>query len=113
MATGLVVGKSTSCGYTCVGQDSPNTTTLPAFFGTASTRAHLINISEYHTVSPILTNELRLGFNRYANVDTYTSPSFPGLDTFPTILLDDLSVNMGPGTPSFTIQNVNLTCVRS
>ena len=86
-------------------QDQPNTTPLPAFFGTASTRAHLINISEYHTFSPSLTNELRFGFNRYANVDTYTSPSFAGLDTFPTIVLNDLSVNMGPGTPSFTIQN--------
>lgn len=89
-------------------QDTPDTSpNLPVFFGTAPTRAHLINLSEYHTFGPRLTNEARIGFNRYANVIPSQNFAFPGLDTFPSFNFNDLQLQFGPdgNTPEYTIQN--------
>ena len=42
-----------------------NSATLPAFFLPQPNKFHLVTINEYHTFSPTLTNELRIGFNRF------------------------------------------------
>ena len=82
---------------------------LEAFFTSTPSVFHLVNLSEYHTVSPAVTNEFRLGFNRYDNSTPAGGPLFPGLSVFPNITLLDLGggLNIGPdpNAPSYTIQN--------
>ena len=85
-----------------------NLASLPIFFEPSPIHNHLVAINEYHTFRPDLTNELRLGYNRYYNFTTAGNFTFPGLDQFPNLLfLDGLNVQVGPDSnaPSFTIQN--------
>ncbi len=86
-------------------------TPISAFFTTIPVRAHLFALSEFHTFSPTVTNEVRLGFNRYAQTIPGPSPSFPGLGgVFPDLYFFDMgsgALTLGPDTnsPQFTIQN--------
>jgi hypothetical protein len=82
---------------------------LPSFFTTIPYKYHLFALSEFHTFTPNLINEFRIGFNRYANTTDAGNFSFPGLDSFPNLTFDDLgSLNVGPdpNAPQFTIQNL-------
>jgi hypothetical protein len=84
------------------------TSILPQFFIAQPTTYWLSTISEYHTFSPRLTNELRLGFNRYNQQYPVPDIKFPGLDAFPSFAFSDLNIaNLGPdpNAPQFTIQN--------
>lgn len=88
--------------------DGPDTAAMfKSFWAVVPGRYHLATFSEFHTFSPTLTNEFRLGYNRFYNV--YSAPgTFPGMDVFPNITLDDLNgVNIGPdpNAPQGTIQN--------
>jgi hypothetical protein len=88
--------------------DGPDTAAqFPSFWATAPNRFHLATLSEFHTFSPNLSSEFRLGYNRFYSV--YTAPgAFPGMDVFPNITIDDLNgVNIGPdpNAPQGTIQN--------
>ena len=69
----------------------------------------LFNASEYHTFSPTITNEFRVGFNRFDENISAGNLKFPGLNQFPNITLYDLGagLNIGPdgNAPQFTIQN--------
>ncbi len=70
----------------------------------------LVNVSEYHTFTPTITNEFRVGFNRFdENISSAATSNFPGLDQFPNITLFDLGtgLNIGPdgNAPQFTVQN--------
>ena len=80
---------------------------LPAFFTPLPNRFHLVAINEYHTFAPNLTNELRLGYNRFTQDVSSGSFVFPGLDTFPNLVFNDLGVQLGPdpNAPSTTVQN--------
>jgi len=80
---------------------------LPTFFESTPFLFHLVAINEYHTFSPNLTNELRLGYNRFTNVLSAGNFLFPGLDTFPNLVFNDLNVQLGPdpNAPSTTDQN--------
>ncbi len=81
---------------------------LPQFFLTRPTTGMSPRFSEYHTFSPTLTNEFRLGYNRLFNSLPSGNFSFPGLDVFPNITLFELGgVNIGPdpNAPQFTFQN--------
>lgn len=96
-----------------------NAAQLGAFFLNSPTKFHLATVSEYHTFSPTLTNEFRVGYNRYDNVTPAGSFKYPNLDSFPNIVLEDLKVNIGPdpNAPQFTIINTysgvdNLTWTR-
>jgi hypothetical protein len=85
-----------------------NSAALPAFFLPQPNKFHLVTLNEYHTFSPTLTNEVRLGYNRYAQVFSAGNFSFPGLDSFPNLQLNDLGqLQIGPDTsaPSGTIVN--------
>lgn len=76
-----------------------------AFWAMVPNRYHLATFSEFHTFSPTLTNELRIGFNRYYN-DTPAPGTFPGMNTFPDITVDELNIDMGPADgPQTMIQN--------
>jgi Carboxypeptidase regulatory-like domain len=80
---------------------------LPVFFTPSPFRFHLVAINQYHTFTPSLTNELRLGFNRFTNQTPAGSFTFPGLDAFPNLVFNDLGVQLGPdpNAPSTTDQN--------
>jgi hypothetical protein len=81
---------------------------LPSFYTSNPFKYHLLALSEFHTFSPNLTNEVRIGFHRYQN-STVSGPfSYPGLDAFPNILIyDQGQLNYGPdqNAPQSTIEN--------
>ncbi len=86
------------------------TPSLPAFFlPNPANINRLITVNEYHTFNASLSNELRLGFNRsYSRVSTGNF-KFPGLDSFPDLLFDELNtLQLGPDPngPQFGYQNV-------
>lgn len=81
---------------------------LPVFYTSVPNKFHLVTINEYHTFTPTLTNELRLGFNRFTQVFTAGNFSFPGLDSFPNLQFNDLnSLQVGPDSnaPQSAVQN--------
>jgi hypothetical protein len=88
-----------------------NTVPFPVFNTLQPNRWQLIALSEYHTFTPNLTNEFRVGFNRFSNALTAGNFSYPGLDQFPNLIFFDqggVSTNYGPdpNAPQFTIQNL-------
>ncbi|HSS99384.1 MAG TPA: carboxypeptidase regulatory-like domain-containing protein [Terriglobales bacterium] len=88
-----------------------NSANLPAFFTTEPFRFHLFTISEYHTFSPSVLNEFRVGYNRFFSNLPDGNFQYPGLDAFPNIGLLDLGGNgltIGPDSvaPQFTVQNL-------
>jgi hypothetical protein len=85
-----------------------NSAALPAFFLPQPNKFHLVTINEYHTFSPTLTNELRIGFNRFAQAFSAGNFAFPGLDSFPNLQFNDLGqLQVGPNSsaPQSTVQN--------
>jgi len=87
-----------------------NSAQLATFFNPFSNTFDLITLSEYHTFSPSVTNEFRVGFNRFNQNIPAGNFKYPGLDAFPNITLFDLGtgLNIGPNpnAPQFTIQNL-------
>jgi hypothetical protein len=82
--------------------------TLPAFFLPQPNKFHLVTINEYHTFSPTLTNELRIGFNRFTQTFDAGNFAFPGLDSFPNLQLNDLNqlqIGPDPNAPQSANQN--------
>lgn len=91
-------------------QGSIDTAGFPAaFFQTIPDNYYLVTISEFHNFSPNITNELRLGFNRFSQTYTVPNISFPGLDQFPTMNVYEGQAGslLGPdgNAPQYTIQN--------
>jgi len=92
---------------------------VPGVLADDPVSVHTVALSEYHTFTPSLTNELRLGYNRFYNVTPAGNFSGFGATAFPNITLFDLSgINIGPdgNAPQETIQNTyqgvdNLTWV--
>jgi hypothetical protein len=86
-----------------------DTTGYPSvFFTIIPNNNYLTTVSEYHNFSPNLTNELRLGFNRFFQIYTVPSQSFPGLDQFPSMnVYEGIGSFFGPDSnaPQYTIQN--------
>ena len=71
--------------------------TLPTFWLGVPYKVHFGSLAEYHTFSPRITNELRLGFNRQQSGTPVGPQAYPGLGMFPNITIDDLhGVNIGP-----------------
>lgn len=72
---------------------------------------HLVSLSEYHTFTPALGNEFRVGFTRTAN--NYIVPGgalakFQNLDAFPNLTIRELGgldVGPNPDAPQYAIQN--------
>jgi len=82
---------------------------LPSFYQSSPYQYHLVALSEYHTFTPNLTNELRVGYHRYLN-DTPSGPfSYPGLDAYPNLVFGDQGqINYGPdqNAPQGTLENL-------
>jgi hypothetical protein len=89
---------------------SIDTTGFPSvFFGITPNNAYLATLSEYHTFTPTLINEFRLGYNRLNNtIPVFGNQSFPGLDAFPNIDVFELNAAYGPNSsaPQYRIQNL-------
>ena len=83
------------------------TATLPVFFSIIPATSDVFTLGEYHTFSPTLTNELRIGYNRYRQIIGAGNFTFPGLDQFPNLSFDQLNLQVGPNpnAPQFTIIN--------
>lgn len=80
---------------------------LPEFFTPVPFTAHLFTLSEFHSFTPSLTNELRLGFSHWAQTFSAGNFTFPGLDQFPNLQFADLNglqVGPDPNAPQFTVQ---------
>ena len=80
---------------------------LPAFFLLTPIRDHLAAVDYYHTFSPTLSNELRIGYSRFSDRTPSGNFTFPGLDQFPNLLFADLNTQVGPDpqSPRLAIQN--------
>ncbi len=79
------------------------------FFGIEPVNSYVATLSEYHTFTPTLINEFRLGYNRFnQTVPEFGNQSFPGLDRFPNIDVFELNAAYGPdpNAPQFSIQNL-------
>lgn len=90
------------------GIDPETASTLPGFNYGRNTSAWMASLSEFHTFSPRVTNELRLAYDRYDDRIPAGDVRFPGLDTFPTITIeDDLGAEIGPFSqaPQATVIN--------
>jgi len=79
---------------------------LPVFYTPTPNVNYLSTAAWYHTVSPALVNEFRLGFNRNNNSDPVGSQTFPGLDAFPNLVFQDLNLQVGPN-PNFPQSGIN------
>lgn len=81
---------------------------FPVFFTTLPTVNHFATIGEFHTFSPALLNEFRIGFHRGTSVVDTGNFSFPGLDSFPNLQIGNLNLQVGPDPngPQFAIQNL-------
>jgi hypothetical protein len=87
-----------------------DTTGFPSiFYGSQPTNSYIATVSEYHTFTPTLINELRIGYNRLNQTfPVFGDQSFPGLDAFPNISVFELNAGYGPdpNAPQFSIQNL-------
>jgi hypothetical protein len=85
------------------------TASLPAFYQPLPLRYHLVSISEFHTFTPNLTNEFRVGFTRFTQIYSAGDYKYPGLDSFPNIVIyDQNGLSYGPDSnaPQTTVQNL-------
>ncbi len=97
-----------------------NAATLPAFYTNEVVPGHLISLAEFHTFSPYISNELRVGYFRTGFTLVVGDQTFlPTLDMFPNVTMDDLGLNVGPNpnAPQYGIQNLyqatdNLTWIK-
>jgi hypothetical protein len=80
---------------------------LSTFYTTIPLNDYLVTLSEFHTFTPSLTNEFRLGYNRQNELFGVGPQKFPGLDKFPNITITELGINIGPdpNAPQGAIQN--------
>ena len=82
---------------------------LPVFYALEPTFSNMLSLSEFHNFSPSMENELRIAYSRYNNQIPVGNFTFPGLNAFPNIGIDNLnSLQIGPdpNTPSGDIQNL-------
>lgn len=94
---------------------------LPGFNTYTPTRVQLISLSYVHTLGATKVNELRYGWNRFAEgffpADQSFQPSSIGLDTgtgsanegLPIILVTGLPVSLQPGAPTVSVAQLGST----
>jgi hypothetical protein len=102
------------------GVDPETSPQLPAFAGQRNIRQRIITTSHFHTFTPSLFNEVRLAYNRYSDSIPAGNFSWPGLDVFPNVTIEqDLNLQLGPlpEAPQYGSQNTyqlvnNLSMIR-
>jgi len=80
------------------------------FYVTIPTNTYLVTLSEFHTFTPTLVNEFRMGFNRLFDAFPVGNQKFPGLDQFPNIDIFELggvnnTFGPDPNAPQSGVQN--------
>ncbi len=87
--------------------DIDNAANLPQFFIPIPSKQRLFSYTLLHNFTANLLNETRLAFRRSSQSFPVPNISFPGLNVFPNIALDDLGINIGPdpNAPQFGIEN--------
>jgi Carboxypeptidase regulatory-like domain len=88
-----------------------NAAELPIFYTNLIVPFHLVTLGEYHTFSPNIVNEFRVGYTRTSN--SYGVPGgdlgkFQNLDAFPNLTIDNLGdINVGPdpNAPQYATEN--------
>ena len=90
--------------------NAANTVPFPVFWTQQPFRYQLVALSEYHTFTPNLTNEFRLGYNRVleyrGSTGTSNFPVSTRSPTSPWTIRDSLNLGPDPNAPQFTIQNL-------
>jgi hypothetical protein len=79
---------------------------LPVFYTPVPAVSYLATGAWYHTFSPTLVNEFRLGFDRNNQSEPVGSQTFPGLDAFPNLYFSDLNLQLGPN-PNYPQSGIN------
>lgn len=89
------------------GAEIDNSANLPVFFTALPLKQRLFSYTLIHNFSQRLINETRLAFRRSSYNFQVPNFTFPGLDSFPNVTLDDLGINIGPdpNAPQFGIEN--------
>ncbi len=72
----------------------------PQFWAQRPTRGYVATLSEIHTFSASLANELRVAYNRFNDRRSSGNPVFPGMNVFPTIGIAEMGLLVGPFTDS-------------
>ncbi|HJQ35105.1 MAG TPA: hypothetical protein VJ866_23340, partial [Pyrinomonadaceae bacterium] len=80
---------------------------LPIFFSPVPSKQRLFSATMLHNFNESTINEFRLAFRRSSQNFPVPGISFPGLDAFPNLDLDDLGLSIGPdgNAPQFGIEN--------
>ncbi len=89
------------------GADIDNIANLPVFFIPIPSKQRLFSYTLIHNFSDKLINETRGAFRRSSQNFPVPGITFPGLNVFPNVTLDDLGLNIGPdpNAPQFGIEN--------
>ncbi|MEO6052314.1 MAG: carboxypeptidase regulatory-like domain-containing protein [Pyrinomonadaceae bacterium] len=89
------------------GADIDNGASLPIFYTSAPSKQRLFSYTLTHNFTSHLINETRLAFRRSSSALLVPNFTFPGLDAFPNIGLNDLGVDIGPNgnAPQSGIEN--------
>ncbi len=80
--------------------DSISTTnvSLPEFFTPIKLSYHFASLGHYHTFSPTVTNELRLGYLRRVDDRPVGTQQWAGIDVLPNVQFQDLGLIIGPNS---------------
>jgi hypothetical protein len=89
------------------GAEIDNLANLPIFFTSLPLKQRIFSYTLIHNFSQKLINETRIAFRRSSYDFAVPGFTFPGLDSFPNVSLDDLGINIGPdpNAPQFGIEN--------
>ena len=82
---------------------------LPAFYAASPLKQHFGSLSEFHTFTANLTNEVRIGYHREQTATPVGSQSFTGLNAFPNLVFEDqgaIQYGPDPNGPQSGIQNL-------
>jgi hypothetical protein len=81
---------------------------LPIFYALEPTLNQMLSLSEFHNFSPTLVNEFRVSYSRHNQQVPVGSFTYPGLNAFPNVDVDELQLQLGPdpNAPQGGIQNL-------
>lgn len=71
---------------------------LPEFYTPISISYHFASLSHYHTFSPTVTNEFRLGYTRRVDDRPVGAQTWNGTDVLPNLQFQDLALTIGPNS---------------
>jgi Carboxypeptidase regulatory-like domain len=82
---------------------------ISSFWTVTPVKNHLFTLSEYHTFTPNVNNEVRVGFNHFTQNFPDGGFSYPGLDAFPNLIVgfgegNGVQLGADPNAPQFAVQ---------